>query len=54
MACHPSPPTRATLRIKADGTVASDLPDHIPVTDREIDLILALLGERIGEILSAP
>jgi len=48
-----SPSARTTFRAKPDGAVATNLPDNIPVTDREIDVLRALLGERISKVLSA-
>jgi hypothetical protein len=47
-------PERATLRPKGNRRLVSDLPDTIPVTEREIDLLLALLGDRMSEILDVP
>jgi hypothetical protein len=47
-------PTRATLRLKGNRRLVSDLPDTVPVTEREIDLLLSLLGDRISEILDSP
>ena len=50
-------PSGRRMRVRggvANLTVSSDLPDAIPVTDAEIDLIMAALGDTIARILNEP